>query len=547
MRSVDSAPRPKTCPTLPISGPHSSLLLTTILLLQLASSSVAEQAYPLGCSEQPQSYYDYDNYPFPPPGISIKTTDSFHLLRRLGSGKFSDVFEAVNVDKEKMLRQQQHQQGSSSARGGMLLNSSGNNNDEDATTSPSAPIVDPRTLAVLKCLKPVSDRKIRRELLVLSHCWRLPNLVKLLGVVIPAATHHQQQPTMPSLVLQHAGVHSQWLCHGRGVDPTSIVTSCADAKEEQIQQSKSVFLTEYEIKYYLCHLLVALDALHAAGIMHRDVKPRNVLINKQQKDINDESSIFQHHQEEQPLLLIDLGLADMYLPHTKYNVRVASRHYKSPELLVGYGYYDYAIDVWGVGCILAGLLLRREPFFRGRDNLDQLGKIIGVLGTSDLLSYMTKYKVDLKPELRKVIAKYVVRGGHKKAWMDLILPECPVPSDEGLDLLDKLLVYDHAERLTAKQAMGHAFFDSVRERVKTDVARLFPNYFSCSSTTSASGGAGTFGTTDRGSSNNDISQHGSSSFFSPSTGTTSQPPASASSSPPTGTTNNRPIPNSSWT
>ena len=64
-------------------------------------------------------------------------------------------------------------------------------------------------------------------------------------------------------------------------------------------------------------------------------------------------------------MLIDLGLADFYLPNTRYNVRVASRHYKSPELLIGYEYYDYAIDMWGVGCILAGLLLRREPFFRG--------------------------------------------------------------------------------------------------------------------------------------------------------------------------------------
>jgi casein kinase II subunit alpha len=66
-----------------------------------------------------------------------------------------------------------------------------------------------------------------------------------------------------------------------------------------------------------------------------------------------------------PLMLLDLGLADFYLPNTRYNVRVASRHYKSPELLIGYQYYDYCVDMWPVGCILAGLLFRREPFFRG--------------------------------------------------------------------------------------------------------------------------------------------------------------------------------------
>ena len=231
-----------------------------------------------------------------------------------------------------------------------------------------------------------------------------------------------------------------------------------DSEDEQ-------YLSEYEIKYYLYHLLVALDALHAAGIMHRDVKPRNVLINKHRTD----------HPHQPALLLIDLGLADMYLPATRYNVRVASRHYKSPELLIGYSYYDYAIDMWGVGCILAGLLFRREPFFRGRDNQDQLGKIIAILGTGDLLSYMTKYKVELTPEIRKVIAKYVVRGGQKKQWSDLVIPEdCPKPSAEGLDLLDHLLVYDHYDRLTAQQAMRHPFFDAVRARVEAEIQHMFP-------------------------------------------------------------------------
>ena len=72
------------------------------------------------------------------------------------------------------------------------------------------------------------------------------------------------------------------------------------------------------------------------------------------------------------LMLIDLGLADFFFPNTKYNVRVASRHYKAPELLLGYEYYDYAIDMWSFGCVLAGLLTRREPFFRGYVSLYSL-------------------------------------------------------------------------------------------------------------------------------------------------------------------------------
>jgi hypothetical protein len=57
----------------------------------------AKVAYPEGCSNKPSTYYDYDNYPFPPPSNIIRSRKEFRLLKRLGAGKFSDVFEAVDV------------------------------------------------------------------------------------------------------------------------------------------------------------------------------------------------------------------------------------------------------------------------------------------------------------------------------------------------------------------------------------------------------------------------------------------------------------------
>ena len=76
------------------------------------------------------------------------------------------------------------------------------------------------------------------------------------------------------------------------------------------------------------------------GIMHRDIKPQNVLID----------------QVKRELKIVDWGLADYYLPNKEYNVRVASRYYKGPELLVNNKFYDYSLDIWSLGCMFAGMV-----------------------------------------------------------------------------------------------------------------------------------------------------------------------------------------------
>ena len=132
--------------------------------------------------------------------------------------------------------------------------------------------------------------------------------------------------------------------------------------------------------------------------------------------------------------------------------------------------------------MLAGLLFRREPFFRGKDNEDQLGKIVSVLGTRDFLPYVRKCNVRLSPEMRAAIGKYCAVAlsgekdivssdtvGRRKLWLSFLSPTCPIPSSEALDLLDKLLVYDHEQRWTAREALGHSFFDEVREDVWREV------------------------------------------------------------------------------
>ena len=51
-------------------------------------------------------------------------------------------------------------------------------------------------------------------------------------------------------------------------------------------------------------------------------------------------------------------------------MRVASRYFKAPELLIPYNYYDYSMDMWSLGCMMAGIMFKKEPFFKGDDNWD---------------------------------------------------------------------------------------------------------------------------------------------------------------------------------
>jgi casein kinase II subunit alpha len=184
--------------------------------------------------------------------------------------------------------------------------------------------------------------------------------------------------------------------------------------------------------------------------MHRDVKPHNVMIDHARKKLR----------------LIDWGLAEFYHPGKEYNVRVASRYFKGPELLVDLQDYDYSLDMWSLGCMLAGMVYRREPFFYGHDNYDQLVKICRVLGTDDFYKYLNKYGLELDPGLEALVGRH-----SRKPWTKFVTADNQhLATPEAMDFIDKLLRYDHQERLTAEEAMQHPYFAPIREEAATAAA-----------------------------------------------------------------------------
>jgi len=108
--------------------------------------------------------------------------------------------------------------------------------------------------------------------------------------------------------------------------------------------------------------------------------------------------------------------------------------------------------------MFASMIFRKEPFFHGISNADQLVKIAKVLGTEELFEYLDKYDIELDSQYDDILSRYP-----KKPWHSFVNAENQrFVSNEAIDFLDKLLKYDHAERLTAQEAMAHPYFAPVR-------------------------------------------------------------------------------------
>ncbi|SCV06173.1 LANO_0H23706g1_1 [Lachancea nothofagi CBS 11611] len=258
---------------------------------------------------------------------------------------------------------------------------------------------------VIKVLKPVKLKKIYRELKILTNLTGGPNVIGLLDIVQDSGSK------IPALIFEEV----------KNVDFRTLYPK----------------FTLPDLQYYFTQLLVALDYCHSMGIMHRDVKPQNVMIDP----------------VERKLRLIDWGLAEFYHPGVDYNVRVASRYHKGPELLVNLNQYDYSLDLWSVGCMFAAIVFKKEPFFKGSTNPDQLVKIARVLGTNELLAYLRKYGLKLPQEYDNIMKDFP-----RKNWTEFITPDNNLAQPAVVDLIDKLLRYDHQERLTAQETLAHSFF-----------------------------------------------------------------------------------------
>ena len=214
-------------------------------------------------------------------------------------------------------------------------------------------------------------------------------------------------------------------------------------------------LTDAHFQSFIYQILCGLKYIHSANVLHRDLKPGNLLVNA-----------------DCELKICDFGLARGFSMDPDENAGfmteyVATRWYRAPEIMLSFQSYTKAsefasstcsyrpspvlltihtVDVWSVGCILAELLGGR-PFFKGRDYVDQLNQILHYLGTpnEETLSRIGS------PRAQEYVRNLPYTN--KVSFQRLFHQANP----DALDLLDKMLAFDPSSRISVETALEHRY------------------------------------------------------------------------------------------
>lgn len=252
------------------------------------------------------------------------------------------------------------------------------------------------------------QKRILRELRILAH-FDHENIIGLRDLVLPRSVDN----------FEHV----------------YIITELMDTDLRQIVKSDQQ-LTDQHVQYFLYQILRGLKCIHSANVLHRDLKPGNLLLNA-----------------DCELKICDFGLSrgvDFEMDPTLSTPYVATRWYRSPELLLQWETATKAMDMWSVGCIFAELLARKV-LFPGRNYLNQLDLILDVIGSPPL---------DTLKGSEKAI-KYMKRLPPKPGKpLESLFPDA---SPEAIDLLNKMLEFDPDRRITVESALEHPYMAGMHD------------------------------------------------------------------------------------
>lgn len=212
-----------------------------------------------------------------------------------------------------------------------------------------------------------------------------------------------------------------------------LVFEFLDRDLKKYMESCTGLLPPVLVKSYLFQCVRGLAFCHARGVMHRDLKPQNLLVSRDGR-----------------LKLADFGLARSFCPPIRpLTHEVVTLWYRPPEILLGSQTYAPPVDVWAIGTIFVEMVNKR-PLFPGDSEIDQVFKIFRQLGTPT---------EEMWPEVTQLqdwnasFPKWY-KSNFAKSVLDNL-------ESSGVDLLEKFLAYSPRDRISAKDALNHEYFNDL--------------------------------------------------------------------------------------
>mmetsp|Transcript_13677 Transcript_13677/g.20487 ORF Transcript_13677/g.20487 Transcript_13677/m.20487 type:complete len:302 (-) Transcript_13677:206-1111(-) len=192
------------------------------------------------------------------------------------------------------------------------------------------------------------------------------------------------------------------------------------------------------LKSFLFQLITGVAYCHHHRVLHRDLKPQNLLINR-----------------EGELKLADFGLARAFgIPVRSYTHEVVTLWYRAPDVLLGSRHYSTPVDMWSIGCIFAEMV-NGAPLFTGTSEKTQLDTIFRHLGTPTEATFPG---VSQLPEWRGNFPSY-----SPPSSLNAVVPNL---DEVGVELLGALLTYDPTRRITAQDAREHRYFNDIPDALR---------------------------------------------------------------------------------